>query len=277
MTAQALAFRDVIEQHKPGFQAKVGIVLGSGLGSVADQLTDVVSIPFDHIPGFPTTSVEGHSGLVHLGWLHDIPVICLQGRVHFYEGGGDEQIKTLIRSIKVAGAKQLLLTNSAGSLNADVGVGEVVAITDHINMQFHNPLVGPNDDAFGDRFTGMENAYDPDIRSALRAAAVSEDIALHEGVYLGVLGPSFETPAEIRAYRTLGADLVGMSTVADVIVARHCGLQVAALSGVTNLAAGMHDEQLSHAITLEGAAIAAKKIATIIGAWVKAQQGATHG
>lgn len=267
MTTDAPTIQSVVEKHKPGFQAEVGIILGSGLGPIADALTDATRIPFSDIPGFPIATVQGHQGQLHLGYLNNTPVACLQGRVHLYEGASYDCMKTLIRSIKILGADRLLVTNSSGSLNADVGVGEIVALTDHINMQFQNPLVGPNDAAFGDRFVGMENAYDAQWRQELHRAAEQEKIALHEGVYIGVLGPSFETPAEIRAFKTLGADVVGMSTVADVILARHCGLKVAALAGITNLAAGMHSEQLSHDVTLQGAKIVAEKMTRLILRW----------
>lgn len=259
----------LISKYKPGFKAEVGIILGSGLGPVADSLTDSVSIPFSEIEGFPEATVQGHQGQLRLGYLAGTPVACLQGRAHLYEGTNYSAMKALIRSIKILGADRLLLTNSSGSLNTEVGVGEIVAITDHINMQFQNPLVGPNDAEFGDRFVGMENAYDADWRQQLHTAANNEDIKLHEGVYIGVIGPSFETPAEIRAYKTLGADVVGMSTVADVIIARHCGLRVAALAGVTNLAAGLHDCQLSHDVTLNGAKLVAEKMTRLILSWFK--------
>lgn len=271
MTAEALQIAALRDQLKPGFIAKVGMILGSGLGRVAEQLTDVTVIDYADVSGFPVSSVKGHNGKLHLGYLNDVPVACLQGRVHYYEGVDYHKMRTLIRSLKVLGCDTLLLTNSSGSLREDVGVGEVVAINDHINMQFHNPLVGPNDDEFGDRFAGMEDAYDPELRQDLHAAAKTQGIKLHDGVYVGVLGPSFETPAEIRAYRTLGADLVGMSTVADVILARHCGLKVVALAAITNLAAGMHCEQLSHEVTLQGANIAADKMISIIGEFMALQ------
>lgn len=272
MTTEATQIAALRDQLKPGFIPKIGMILGSGLGRLADQLTDATVIDYSDIPGFPVSSVKGHSGKLHLGYLNEVPVACLQGRVHYYEGVDYHKMRTLIRSLKVLGCDTLLLTNSSGSLHKEVGVGEVVAITDHINMQFHNPLVGPNDDEFGDRFVGMEDAYDPQLRRELHTAAKAQHIKLHEGVYVGVLGPAFETPAEIRAYRTLGADLVGMSTVADVILARHCGLKVVALAAITNLAAGMHSEQLSHEVTLHGANIAADKMINIIGEFMSLQQ-----
>lgn len=269
MTADARAIQSYVETIKPGFKATVGMVLGSGLGVLAEQLDDATNIPFSDLPGLPPATVAGHGGHLVLGYLHGVPVACLQGRIHLYEGVDYTQVKTLIRSLKTLGVKDLILTNSAGSLRADVGVGEVVAINDHINMQFHNPLVGPNDDDFGPRFVGMENAYDADLRSQFHDIADQSGFTLHEGVYIGVIGPSFETPAEINAYRILGADMVGMSTVADVIIARHCGMRVVTLSGVTNLAAGMHQESLSHDVTLAGAKLVADKMKQLILGWFK--------
>lgn len=268
MTQEALQVAALRDKLKPGFVAQVGIILGSGLGSVAEQLTDATIIDYADIPGFPSSSVQGHSGKLHLGYLSGVPVACLQGRVHYYEGVDYHKMRTLIRSLKVLGCDTMFLTNSSGSLRADVGVGEVVAIHDHINLQYHNPLVGANDDDFGDRFVGMEDAYDPQLRKKLHTVAAKHNITLHEGVYIGVLGPSFETPAEIRAFRILGADVVGMSSVADVILARHCGLKVVALAAITNLAAGMHSEQLSHDITLQGAKIASEKMIQLISAFM---------
>lgn len=271
MTTDTSKIASLRDQLKPGFNAKIGLILGSGLGRLAEQLTHVTVIDYADIPGFPVSSVKGHNGKLHLGYLNNVPVACLQGRVHYYEGVDYHKMRTLIRSLKILGCDTVFLTNSSGSLHEAVGVGEVVAISDHINMQFHNPLVGPNDNEFGDRFVGMENAYDPELRQELHHAAKTQGITLHEGVYVGVLGPAFETPAEIRAYRILGADLVGMSTVADVILARHCGLRVVALAAITNLAAGMHNEQLSHEVTLQGAKIAADKMMRLIGEFMTLQ------
>ena len=275
MTVEASQIQQIIEKHKPGFQAQLGIILGSGLGKVAESLDDVTVIPYADIPGFPVSTVKGHSGNLYLGFLSGVPTACLQGRVHYFEGVDYRKMKTLVRSLKVMGCNSLLITNSAGSLRADVGVGELVAINDHINFQFNNPLVGENDDDFGDRFTGMEDAYNPEMRRQLHAVANDISLKLHDGVYVGVLGPSFETPAEINAYRILGADVVGMSTVPEVLIARHCGLSVAVISAITNLAAGMHSENLSHEVTLKGAAIAADKLIQLILAYAKALKAAT--
>jgi xanthosine phosphorylase len=243
-----------IRARAPGFAPRVGLVLGSGLGAIADGIGDGGTIDYRDIPGFPRPSVDGHAGRLRLGPLGGVPVACLQGRVHPYEGAGGEAIRLYVRTLKLIGCRILVLTNAGGSLRPEVGAGSLVAITDHINMQPGNPLVGPNDDAFGPRFPALEDAYDADLLARLRAAAAAAGIALHDGVYLATLGPSFETSAEIRAYRRLGADVVGMSTVPEVIVARHCGLRVAAISAITNLAVGLGDTPLSHAQTLAEAA-----------------------
>lgn len=253
-----------IRAKKPGFQAKIGIILGSGLGEIADKITDATIIDYAELPGFPVSTVVGHTGRLYLGYLNGIPLACLQGRVHYYEGIDYEKMRILVRTLKLIGCDTLIVTNAAGSLRENVGVGEIVAITDHINFQGHNPLVGANDDYYGERFHSMENAYDAKLREQLHQAAKTAKITLQDGVYMAVLGPSFETPAEIRAYRLLGADLIGMSTVSDVIIARHCGLKVIGISAVTNLAAGMSVEPISHTMTLEGAALAARKISALI-------------
>ncbi len=264
MTVEASQIQDVIAQHKPGFVPKLGIILGSGLGAVAEHIEDSTIIDYSKIPGFPVSSVKGHSGKLHLGMLNGLPVACLQGRVHYYEGINYHKMKTLVRSLKTIGCDELLITNASGSLRSEVGVGEIVAVSDHINFQFNNPLVGPNEADFGGRFVGMENVYNPEIRRQLHAAAKQLDINLHDGVYMGVLGPSFETPAEINAFRILGADVIGMSTVPEVIIAHHCGLRIAVLAAITNLAAGMHHEALSHEVTLKGAKVASEKMIRLI-------------
>lgn len=243
---------------------RIGIVLGSGLGAVADAVTDAVSIPYAELPGFPQGSVAGHARTLHLGTLAGVPVAVLQGRAHLYEGVAPSALRVPMRALRGLGAGAVLLTNAAGSLVGTVGPGRLMALTDHINMMGVNPLVGPNDEAVGERFVAMGAAYDPQLRAGLHAAAAAEGIALAEGVYLAVSGPTFETPAEIRAFKTLGADAVGMSTVPEAIVAVHCGLRVAAVSCITNLAEGMGDEVLSHAGTLAAAAVGAQDLARLI-------------
>ena len=232
---------------------RVGVVLGSGLGAVADAVEDPVVVAYEELPGFPRPSVEGHAGRAVLGTIAGVPVAVLQGRAHLYEGGDPDVIRAPIRALRAAGASTVVLTNAAGSLRPEVGPGSLMAITDHINMTGVNLLMGPNDSSVGPRFPSLRDAYDPALLDQLRHSAGAVDVPLAEGVYLAVTGPSFETPAEIRAFRTLGADAVGMSTVHETIVARHCGLRVAAVSVITNLAEGMTDEPLAHEQTLGAA------------------------
>jgi xanthosine phosphorylase len=244
-------------------------MLGSGLGELADRLDDRLQIPYGELPGFHVGGLAGHAGALVLGRLAGQPVAIFSGRWHVYEGIEGSAITTPVRTIKALGADMLLLTNAAGSLRADAGPGSLVCLTDHINMLGFNPLTGPNDDAAGPRFPSLRDAYDPDLRARLHAAAEALGIELHDGVYLAVSGPSFETPAEIRAFRTLGADVVGMSTVPEVIAARHAGLRVAAVSAVTNLAEGMGGEELSHEQTLRVAKEGAARLGPLIERFVE--------
>ena len=204
-----------------------------------------------------------------LGTIGEVPVAVLQGRAHLYEGIDPELVRTPVRALKAAGAEVLLLTNAAGSLRPDLGPGRLMLISDHINMSGINVLSGPNEDELGERFTSLGDAYDPELRERLRAGAAEIGVELGEGVYLAVSGPSFETAAEIRAFRTLGADAVGMSTVHETIVARHCGLRVAAVSAITNLAEGLSAEPLSHEQTLRDAARAAADLAPLVTEFVE--------
>lgn len=239
-----------ILKHRPKFQAKIGIILGSGLANIADKISDSISIPYSELPGFPVSHVIGHHGKIILGYLNKIPVVCCQGRVHPYEGMQGEDFKLFIRTLKCLGCHTLIMTNAVGSLNKNVGPGQLMLISDHINLQSMNPLTGPNDEEFGPRFFAMNDAYDLQLRHILKQTAEKLAISLNEGIYVSVLGPNFETPAEIRAFRKLGADVVGMSTVPEVIVARHCGLKVAVISVITNLAAGLSDEAITHEGTM---------------------------
>ncbi len=261
MSAQQAAA--TIKQIKPNFTPKIGIILGSGLGAFAAQIENAVKIPYAQLPGFPKCSVAGHGGTLHLGMLRGIPIACLEGRAHIYEGNIDV-IKNLIRTLELIGCELLINTNAAGSLRKEVDAGSLMLITDHINFQFINPLIGPNDEAFGERFVSMENAYDQELREKMLHIAKRLNIELSEGVYIGVSGPSFETPAEIRAFRTLGADIVGMSTVPEVILARRCGIKVVAISAITNLAAGMNPEPLSHEQTLRAAKLSVDKLVNLL-------------
>ena len=260
---------DVIQAAAHEFQPKVGLILGSGLGALADALENPVSVAYADLPGFPRPSVEGHEGRMVLGRLEGLPVACLQGRVHLYEGIPAGTVNGPIRTLKALGCEILVLTNAAGSLRPEVGAGAIALIEDHINFSGQNPLVGANDGAIGPRFPDLTQVYDAALREQLARIAKAHDIGLSSGVYLAVLGPSFETPAEIRAFRALGADLVGMSTVPEAISAHHAGLRVVGLSVVTNLAAGLTGTALSHEETLEQAAVAAAKLGQLLRAFCK--------
>jgi xanthosine phosphorylase len=237
---------DTLAERAPGFAPRLAILLGSGLGGVADALEDRVEVPYEELDGFPRPSVAGHGGRIALGRLHGLPVACLQGRAHVYEGGDPGAMRGPVRTLRELGAEALLVTNAAGSLRADVGPGRLMALTDHINMLGVNPLVGPNDDAVGPRFLSLRDAYDPRLLELLRAAALALGIELAEGVYLATSGPSFETPAEIRAFRTLGADAVGMSTVPETVAGAALRMRVLGLSCITNVAGshGSHEDVL---------------------------------
>lgn len=247
---------------------RVGLVLGSGLGAVADAVEDPIVIGYEELPGFPRPTVSGHAGRAVLGSIGGVRVAVLQGRAHLYEGGDGDAIRTPVRALRAAGASILILTNAAGSLRPAVGPGSLMAITDHINLTGMNLLMGPNDPSVGPRFPSLRDAYDTALLGSLRDSARECDIDLAEGVYLAVSGPSFETPAEIRAFRTLGADAVGMSTVHETIIARHCGLRVAAVSVITNLAEGMTDEPLSHSQTLRAAEAGAADLTSLLLAFI---------
>jgi xanthosine phosphorylase len=248
----------VMAARAPGFTPLVGIVLGSGLGPIADAIEAVAVVDYRDLPGFPQPTVSGHVGRLVLGRLGGAAVACLQGRVHLYEGRPPGDVARLVGALAEMGCRVLVLTNAAGSLRDDVGPGSLVMLSDHVNMQGTNPLVGAA------RFVDMTEVYDSGLRAALRDAAARSAVPLGEGVYLAVLGPCFETPAEIRAYRSLGADLVGMSTVPEAIAARAIGLKVAAVSVVTNLAAGMAVHPLSHHETLEQSGRAADDLRRLL-------------
>jgi purine-nucleoside phosphorylase len=224
----------------------IGLVLGSGLGGFADELSEATRIPYENIPFFPRSTAVGHAGQMVIGKVGDVAVAAMQGRVHMYEGYSTKEVTFPIRVFGRAGVRALILTNAAGGINLEYKQGALVVIADHINLQGHNPLVGPNDDRLGARFPDMTQAYWKPYREIALRAARRLGTTLHQGVYAGLLGPSYETPAEIRYLRTIGADLVGMSTIPEVIVARHMGLRVLAISCVTNMAAGISDEVLNH-------------------------------
>jgi purine-nucleoside phosphorylase len=230
---------------------KIGLVLGSGLGAFADSLTGATRIPYSDIPSFPQSTAIGHAGRIVIGNAGSVPVAAMQGRVHQYEGYSAQQVAFPIRVFARMGINSVILTNAAGGINLGYSQGALVLIKDHINLQGTNPLVGPNDDRFGLRFPDMTHTYSRAYREIAREEAAKLGIMLHEGIYAALLGPSYETPAEIDHLRRIGADLVGMSTVAEVIAARHMGLNVLAISCVTNMAAGIQDQPLSHAEVME--------------------------
>lgn len=230
---------------------KIGLVLGSGLGAFADSLPDATRVPYADIPSFPQSTAIGHAGRLVIGNAGHVPVAAMQGRVHQYEGYSAQEVAFPIRVFARMGIKAVILTNAAGGINLGYSQGALVLIRDHINLQGTNPLVGPNEDRFGVRFPDMTQAYSRAYREIAREEAAKLSILLHEGVYAALLGPSYETPAEIEHLRRIGADLVGMSTVAEVIAARHLGMNVLAISCVTNMAAGILDQPLSHAEVME--------------------------
>jgi purine-nucleoside phosphorylase len=235
----------------------VGIILGSGLGGFASQVTDAITMPYSEIPHFPQSTVVGHSGKLVIGTIGGVYVAVMQGRVHAYEGYTMQQVTFPARVLGLLGCRTLIVTNAAGGIRPDIPQGSLVAISDHINLTGMNAALGPNEPRFaciptaGQRFFDMSNAYSPTLRQLAHAEAERQGIPLTDGVYLAVLGPSFETPAEIRAFRILGADLVGMSTVHEVIAARHMGLQVLGISLVTNMAAGVTNEIIQHEDVME--------------------------
>ena len=230
---------------------KIALVLGSRLGAFADALPDAVLIFYAQIPSFPRSTAIGHAGQLVIGNSQGITVAAMQGRTHLYEGYSAKEVSFPIRVFTRMGIKAVILTNAAGGINLKYSQGALVAIRDHINLQGQNPLVGPNDERFGPRFPDMTQAYSTAYREIAAAAAQKLGMTLHDGVYVALLGPSYETPAEIRYLRTIGADLVGMSTVAEVIAARHMGLNVLAISCVTNMAAGILDQPINHEEVLE--------------------------
>ncbi|HEY4767232.1 MAG TPA: purine-nucleoside phosphorylase [Candidatus Sulfotelmatobacter sp.] len=230
---------------------KIGLVLGSGLGAFADSLTEATRVPYADIPTFPRSTAMGHAGQMVLGHSGGVPVATMQGRAHLYEGYSAREVTFPMRVFGRMGIRAVILTNAAGGINPSYSQGALVLIRDHINLQGTNPLVGANDDRFGVRFPDMTHAYARDYRQIAREEAGKLAIALEEGVYTGLLGPSYETPAEIEYLRRVGADLVGMSTVAEVIAARHLEMKVLAISCVTNMAAGILDQPLSHAEVME--------------------------
>lgn len=270
MTNQIDQSKDIIQSKLNGKSPRLAVTLGSGLGDLTKSLENATIIQYSDLPGFPIPTVQGHGGEMHIGEINGADVIFLKGRVHLYEGyDRAENLKIMIRTLKAIGVETLFLTNAAGSLNVDNGPGSLVMITDHINMTGTNPLVGLNDDQWGPRFPSLDLCWNPQLRSMLSKSAVDINFDLKQGVYMGWLGPCFETHAEIKMMKTMGADLVGMSTVAENIVARHCGIECVGVSSVTNLAAGLSDEILSHDGTLHWAEKNAENLSKLIKSFIK--------
>lgn len=234
-------------KNKPG----IGLIMGSGLGVLGDYLEDAITIQYHDIPHFPESTVEGHAGELLIGTLSGKTVVLMRGRFHMYEGYGPELTAFPVRVMKAMGVHSLLVTNAAGGINTQFASGNLMLISDHLNLTGKNPLIGPNDAEWGARFPDMSEAYSKRLRAIAAEVAKEQGIDVQEGVYAGLLGPSYETPAEIRMLRTLGADAVGMSTVAEVIAARHSGMEVVGISCISNMAAGMLDQPLSHAEVME--------------------------
>ena len=234
-------------------KADIGVILGSGLGDYAEALEDAVKLPYSEIPGFPRSTVAGHAGMWCCGTLYGKRVVMMQGRFHYYEGYGMKDVTLPVRVMQKIGVKTLIVTNAAGGVNLGYHPGELMVIGDIFSMTAQNPLIGPNLDAFGPRFPDMSCAFDKELRALAHECANEQGFALREGVYAQMTGPTYETPAEIRMLRTLGADAVGMSTVPEVIVARHGGMRVLGISCITNMAAGILDQPLNHAEVTETA------------------------
>lgn len=247
---------------------QLGLVLGSGLGALAESLTQATTVPYDEIPHMPVTSVSGHAGKMVLGDLSGVRVACLQGRVHLYEGHSARDAVFGVRLLQRLGCWAVLLTNAAGGIRTSFTPGTLMLIADHINLTGDNPLFGPNDSEVGPRFPDMTRAYDPRLAKLARDAAAKVGVRLEEGVYAAVQGPSYETPAEIRMLRTMGADAVGMSTVYEVIALRHMGVRVAAISCITNMAAGMTSATLDHAEVEATAAQVRDDFVKLLTAWI---------
>jgi len=247
---------------------RVGVVLGSGLGAFADGLTGLVKVPYETLPHLPASKVVGHAGNLCFGHVEDVPVVCMQGRVHMYEGHPLWQVVHGVRAMARLGVSCVLITNAAGGLEAGWAAGDLMIISDHLNLSGMQPLLGPNEDALGTRFPDMTNAYDPVLREQLREVSKAEGLPLREGVYAALSGPSYETPAEIRMLRILGAQAVGMSTVPEVIALRHMRVRCAALSCITNMAAGLGTGELDHKEVEETAKMRRADLQRLLKGWI---------
>jgi len=259
-----LAALEAAVRRRTDLVPEVGIVLGSGLGGLADALVDPVSIPFAELPGWPAATAPGHVGRLLLGRLENVPVALLQGRLHVYEGNDPGLIVQPVLLMGRLGARVVVLTNAAGGVDPSFGPGTLMIISDHINLTGRSPLLGPNADEIGPRFTDLTDVWSPRLRARLREAFAVEGVDHVEGVYIGLLGPSYETPAEVRMLRTLGADAVGMSTVLEAIAARWAGIEVCGVSLVTNAGAGYSGQPLTHEEVLQAGAEAGPRLARVI-------------
>lgn len=251
-------------KSKISIEPEIGIVLGSGLNHMAEEIKEPVYIDYKDIPHFVTSTAPGHKGRFVVGKLEDKAVICMQGRLHYYEGHSMKDATYPIRVMKVLGIKNLILTNASGGVNKSFNVGDLMLIDDHINLMGTNPLIGKNIDELGPRFCDMSYAYNPELKRIAFEASKETGVELKRGVYLATTGPSFETPAEIRAYRTLGADAVGMSTIPEVIVASHSKLNVLAISLITNMAAGILDQPLTEEEVMEIGSLKGKDLQKLV-------------
>ena len=247
------------------FVPKAALVLGSGLGGFTEKLDSIVcEIPYSDIPGFPVSTVSGHAGKFIMGYVEDVPLICMSGRVHYYEGYAPEDVVLPLRVMHALGAEFLFLTNAAGGISSDLKPGSLVLLRDHISLFIPNPLIGENDPDEGERFPDMSEVYDPKLRELVEKAAAEADVHLESGVYCQLSGPSYETPAEIRLLKSLGADVVGMSTVMEAITAHHAGMKVCAISFVSNMAAGINTHALSHEEVKEAGIQAAPRFTRLV-------------
>ena len=247
------------------FVPKAALVLGSGLGGFTEKLDSIVcEIPYSDIPGFPVSTVSGHAGKFIMGYVEDVPLICMSGRVHYYEGYAPEEVVLPLRVMHALGAEFLFLTNAAGGISSDLKPGSLVLLRDHISLFIPNPLIGENDPDEGERFPDMSEVYDRKLRELVEKAASEADVRLESGVYCQLSGPSYETPAEIRLLQRLGADVVGMSTVMEAITAHHAGMKVCAISFVSNMAAGINTHALSHEEVKEAGIQAAPRFTRLV-------------
>lgn len=256
-------------RKKTDFVPKAAIVLGSGLGDYAENIKVETEIPYSDIEGFPVSTVSGHAGKFIFGYIDEIPVVCMKGRVHYYEGYDVKDVVLPTRLMKLLGAEILFLTNAAGGVNTSFHAGDLMLITDHISLFAPNPLIGANIEELGVRFPDMSSVYDKKLQEIIRRKAKENDIYLQEGIYAQLTGPSFESPAEIRMMRTLGCDAVGMSTVVEAIAANHCGMRICGISCISNLAAGMTANPLTHEEVQEAADMAAPRFKKLVTESVK--------